>query len=275
MEFMKMIDRRRVRDSFGRQAGEYETHASVQKRVVARFLEFLHSEEKAPRRILDVGTGTGMLLRSLQVRYGEASAVVGIDLATGMGRKARENLTTDGRTHILIADAEHLPFPAACFDLVVSTSTFQWLSELDTAFGEVFRVMTPGGTFFFALFGENTLHELKAAYRFALAAHHCSDKDRTHTFLSRDAVKYALVKAGFSDCRVSSQLELEAHEDVPALLRSLKRIGAGNASPIIKRGLAGKRIMIDMMQKYKDDFGMGSSIPATYEIVYGFGRKAE
>jgi malonyl-CoA O-methyltransferase len=193
----------------------------------------------------------------------------------GMGRKARENLIADGRTHILIADAEHLPFQDICFDLVISTSTFQWLSELDTTFGEVFRVLTPGGTFFFALFGENTLLELKSAYRFALAAHRCSEKDRTHTFLSMDAVTSALTGAGFSDCRVRSQMDIEVHEDVPALLRSLKRIGAGNASPSTPRGLAGKRIMLDMMQRYKDCYGLDSGIPVTYEIVYGFGRKAE
>ena len=75
MEFMPMIDRGRVRDAFGRQAGEYEAHASVQKRVLAIFLELLKSEDKVPRRLLDVGAGTGMLLRSLRARYGEASAV--------------------------------------------------------------------------------------------------------------------------------------------------------------------------------------------------------
>jgi malonyl-CoA O-methyltransferase len=64
------------------------------------------------------------------------------------------------------------------------------------------------------------------------------------------------------------------HDDVPALLRSLKRIGAGNASPITPRGLAGKRIMLDMMQRYKNEYGLGSGIPATYEIIYGLGRKA-
>jgi len=65
------------------------------------------------------------------------------------------------------------------------------------------------------------------------------------------------------------------HEDVPSLLRSLKRIGANSASPITPRGLAGKRIMLDMMERYKDVYEMDSGIPATYEIVYGFGRKAE
>ena len=267
-----MIDRKRVRDSFGRHAREYENHASVQKRVLAMFLELLKSEDIEPRRILDVGSGTGMLLRSLRGMYGDVCAV-GIDLAMGMSRKARDNTKTDMRTHILNADAENLPFSVATFDMVISTSTFQWLSELDMAFGEAFRVLIPGGLFCFALFGEKTLHELRASYRSALAAHSCAEKDRTHTFLSQEEVKSALKRAGFSGCRVSSQVELDVHDNVPGLLRSLKRIGAGNASPITPIGLAGKSIMLDMMRRYTDIYGKGSGIPASYEIIYGLGRK--
>ena len=267
-----MIDRKRVRDSFGRQAREYDHHASVQKRVLARFLEMLKREGISPRRLLDVGAGTGMLLRSLRTLYGHTSAV-GLDLAVGMSRKARENLGTDRKTHFLAADAENLPFSDSVFDLVVSTSTFQWLSDLEPAFGEVFRVLAPGGLFCFALFAENTLHELKASYRSALAARGCLEHDRTHEFHSREDVLAALEGAGFTDRRVSFQQELDLHDDVPSLLRSLKRIGAGNASPPPGRGLAGRRLMLDMMQRYRDVYGKGAGIPATYGIIYGVCRK--
>lgn len=269
---MPMIDRRRVRDSFGKGARDYENHACVQKRVLDGFLELLKRECSVPRSMLDVGSGTGMLLRSLRQMYGNARAV-GVDLAMGMSRKARESLSTDGRTHFLTADAEHLPFPDSAFDLVVSTSTFQWLSEPDKAFSEALRVLIPGGLFCFALFGEKTLHELRTSYRSALAKAGRMEEDRSHTFLSRKEVKSALEQAGFTGCRVSSRMELDAHEDVPALLRSLKRIGAGSASPSALRGLAGKRVMLDMMQRYKTEYGNESGIPATYEIIFGVGRK--
>lgn len=267
-----MIDRRRVRDSFGRQAREYDHHASVQKKVQARFLEMLKGESISPRRLLDVGSGTGMLLRSLRTLFGEASAV-GLDLAVGMSRKARENLGSDKKAHFLAADAENLPFPESVFDLVVSTSTFQWLGDLKPAFGEAFRVLTPGGLFCFALFAENTLHELKASYRSALAAQGCLEHDRTHEFHSREDVIAAMETAGFTDWRICFQQELDLHDDVPSLLRSLKRIGAGNASPPKGNGLAGKRLMLDMMQRYRSVYGRGSGIPATYGIIYGVCRK--
>lgn len=273
MELMRVIDRRRVRNAFGKQAHEYEAHAAIQKRVIARFLELLKSEGLTPRRLLDVGAGTGILLRSLREIYRD-SLFVGIDLAPGMCRMARKNLEMDGNARILIADAEHLPFPSETFDLVLSTSTFQWLPTLDAAFGETYRVLAPGGTFCFTLFGEGTLHELRSSYRWALDAAGRSGEDRTHTFFSGEDVASALKRAGFTNLRVISERDMEMHDDVPALLRSLKRIGAGNASPVTRRGLVGKRIMVEMMGQYRKEFGNSSGIPATYGIIYGMGKKA-
>jgi len=267
-----MIDRKRVRESFGRQAHEYDNHASVQKRVLAGFMEHLKGEGLAPRLLLDVGSGTGTLLSMLREMYGDVRAV-GIDLAQGMCRKARGNMKADTMTHFLTADAEHLPFSDSSFDLVISTSTLQWVGQLDQAFAEAFRVLIPGGVFSFALFGELTLYELRNSYRSMLADQNSAEGDRTHSFLSREEVDSALYRAGFSACRVVSRIERDVHDNVPALLRSLKRIGAGNASPVMPRGLAGKRIMLDMMQRYRDDYGQASYIPATYEIIYGIGRR--
>lgn len=273
MESMPMFDRRRVREAFGKQAHEYEAHAAVQRRVIARLLELVKNEGMTPRRLLDVGAGTGMLLRSLRDICRDAS-FVGIDLAPGMSRVARENLNTDGGTQILTGDAEHLPFSAGSFDLVLSSSTFQWLPTLDAAFGEALRVLAPGGTFCFALFGAGTLHELRSSYRRALEAAGRSGEDRSHSFFTGEDVAAALARAGFTGCRVSSEQELEFLDDVPALLRSLKRIGAGNASPITPRGLAGRRVMLEMMDRYRDAYGGESGIPATYGVIYGMGKKA-
>lgn len=269
---MHMIDRGRVRDAFGRQAHEYDAHAAVQKRVIVRFVKILEREESSPRRLLDVGSGTGMLLCALQDLFGDAMAI-GVDLAPSMSRTARQKLAGRCNAHFVAADAEHLPFTAEGFDLVLSTSTFQWLTHLDKAFGEAFRVLAPGGLFCFSLFGGRTLYELRNSYREALAAAGCPGADRSHVFLSEGDVVAALERAGFEDCRARSEQDVEIHADVPSLLRSLKRIGAGSASPVGGRGLAGKRLMLDMMERYGKGYGKAAGIPATYEIIYGVGKK--
>jgi malonyl-CoA O-methyltransferase len=271
---MHKIDRRRVRHAFGRQASSYETYAAVQKRVVARFLECLKRENLAPEAILDVGAGSGMLLRALRQMYSDARAA-GIDSAEGMTRTARRNLALDPKTVLLTADAEHLPFRVASFDLVVSTSTYQWLADLDGAFGEVFRVLEPGGSFAFALFGGETLHELHSSYDRALTVAGRKGENRMHRFFTESEVAAALQRTGFAGLRIFSELEVEVHGDVPDLLRSLKLIGAGNASPSPARGLGGRPLMLAMMKNYREDHGDDGGVRATYHIVYGFCRKPQ
>lgn len=268
---MSGIDRTRVRRAFTAHAGDYDRHAVVQPRVVARLLDQLRAAEGCPDRILDIGTGTGRLLRELAGLY-PGARLAGLDLAQTMAATARATCSGN-EVWVAAGDAEALPFVPAAFDLVVSTSTFQWLEQLDTAFGEVLRVLQPGGRFVFALFGRQTLYELRSSYREAHELHGRGHERRTHTFAEAADVAAALARAGFQgiDCR--SELEVETHPDVATLLHALKRIGAGNAASGPAPGLAARRIMLTMMELYARRYGTAAGVPATYEVIYGVCRK--
>jgi len=270
---MGAIDRSRVKRSFGRQAEEYDRHADVQRRVILRLLEILRRQRIKPERILDVGTGTGNLLSMLPGLYPDVR-LFGVDLAPEMSRLARRKMHDEKHANLLSADAERLPFADGAFDLVLSTSTFQWLEGFDMAFAEVSRVLAPGGFFCFALFGEGTLFELKNSYRQALDSAGRLLEDHTHAAHAVREVEEALVKAGFNDCSTMTEGYLEHHESVPALLRSLKHIGAGNATPDRARGLAGRKIMREMIDIYERDFCSDGLVRVTYDVIYATGRKA-
>jgi len=264
---MPGIDRQRVRSSFHARAGDYDRHAVVQKRVLERFADLLPAGSGIAR-VLDIGSGTGVLLQMLEVRYPMAR-LTGLDLAPGMAITARERLMATGRVDFVTADAEALPLGDACLDLVVSTSTLQWLESLERAFGEVRRVLGPGGRFCFALFGEQTLFELRASYRAAVTAVGGGAIDRTHRFKSAADVERALRSAGLAPEYLVSEPEVETHQDVPHLLRAIRRIGAGNAAPMPGRGLAERRVMLAMMDHYRREYAVEGVIPATYEVIYG------
>jgi malonyl-CoA O-methyltransferase len=266
---MVPIDRRRVRHAFDRHAGEYDRHACVQKRVVERFVDLLRKEGLHPKRVLDIGAGTGLLLENLACLY-PGALLTGMDMAFGMSRLARDTL--QGRGQFVTADAEQLPFAGGSFDLIVSTSTFQWLESMDVACREAWRVLIPGGAFRFALFGEKTLHELRSSYRRAHSLAGLGDEKRTLTFHVASAVESTLVRNGFLACRVWSEFETELYSDVPALLRAIRGVGAGTTSPPT-RGFAERRMMLDMMEIYRREFTVHGRIPATYEVIYGMGRK--
>jgi ubiquinone/menaquinone biosynthesis C-methylase UbiE len=94
----------------------------------------------APRRVLDLGTGTGVVALALGARYPGAE-VVGIDLSPGMIEEARRKLSPElaGRVRFEVGDASALDCPDGHFDLVVLSNMIPFSAELA-------RVTAPGGT---------------------------------------------------------------------------------------------------------------------------------
>jgi ubiquinone/menaquinone biosynthesis C-methylase UbiE len=97
-------------------------------------------------RVLDIGCGTGRLLRRMQKRW-PAAALTGVDLAEGMLAQARKQ--TAGAT-ICQAPAEHLPLESGSVDLVTSTVSFHHWSDQARGIGEAVRVLRRGGLFILA-----------------------------------------------------------------------------------------------------------------------------
>jgi ubiquinone/menaquinone biosynthesis C-methylase UbiE len=93
-----------------------------------------------PRRVLDLGTGTGVVAIALAERYPQAE-IVGIDLSPGMIDEARRKLPPEVafRVSFEVGDASALARPDGHSDLVV-------LSNMIPFFDELARVVAPGGT---------------------------------------------------------------------------------------------------------------------------------
>lgn len=107
----------------------------------------LESLETSPRRVLDLGTGTGRAAFLLARRYPDAE-VVGVDLAPAMLAEARKLTPPElaSRVRFEEADAEHLPYPDASFDLVS-------LANMIPFFPELSRITAPEGAVVFSFSG--------------------------------------------------------------------------------------------------------------------------
>ena len=271
------INRNRVGKAFHQQAGEYDRHTTVQKRVVDRLMSLAQSHiSSVPDDILDIGCGTGQLLSSLSKQYPHSS-LYGLDLAYNMSRCAAERL---GPGAVLVnGDAEHLPFREGAFDLVVSTSTLQWIENPDAFFQQSYRVLHIDGLLCIAFFGGRTLRELQECYREAVVQRGgCSEGylDRLHRFKEITAVQEALERSDFGRVLITSEIEMDYYPDVSALLRSIKRIGAGSSAQEVRRGGLGWRsILNETSRLYRDRYGSDGMIPVTYEVFYVIAQRCQ
>ncbi|OBG67224.1 MULTISPECIES: class I SAM-dependent methyltransferase [unclassified Mycobacterium] len=98
----------------------------------------------APEYVLDVGCGTGYLLRLLARRYPNAKHLSGIDAAPQMVAVAR-TLARDPRLSFNRGVAEEINYADRVFDLVVSTTSFDHWSDQLAGLTECARVLRPGG----------------------------------------------------------------------------------------------------------------------------------
>lgn len=266
-----MPDAAGVQRAFGRAARSYDAAAVLQREIGARMLERLDYIRVEPRRILDLGCGTGTWLGPLRHRY-RGAAVAGLDLVLPMLRTAAtrdalwRRLIGRPSAELVCAHAEALPFADASVDLVWSNLMLQWLREPDAAFAEVRRVLRPGGLFMFSTFGPDTLMELRHAFA-------GSGRDAVNRFIDMHDVGDALVRQRFADPVIDMErLEL-TYADFDGVVRDLRAIGATHLHDGRGRGLGGRARWTAARQRYEAFRRPDGRLPATFETVYGHAWK--
>lgn len=141
-------------DRFERWASTYE-RSRLQRLVFdpvhRTMLEIARAEVPDATAILDVGCGTGRLLRGASEVFA-AARLEGVDAAGEMVREAAELLPAGSRIRIQQAVAERLPFGDAEFDLVFSTMTFHHWADQRRGIEEIARVLRPAGRWLLADF---------------------------------------------------------------------------------------------------------------------------
>ncbi len=127
---------------------EYRALAGRYERRWHRYLQAsidrtLDHVELAPGQcLLDLGCGTGLMLKRLERRQPDAR-LMGADLSPDMLAIARERLAPS--TALLRAAMESLPLADRSVDLLVSTSVFHFVRDPTAAVREMYRVLKPGG----------------------------------------------------------------------------------------------------------------------------------
>lgn len=186
---------RRVREMFTRIAPRYDLlnhllSGQMDKRWRARTARELRPIlERADARVLDLCCGTGDLAFSLAGK-GKAQ-IVGADFSHAMLVRAKEKAIAEANGSAPVpffeADALHLPFADASFDLVTTAFGFRNLANYEAGLREIYRVLKPNGTLAILEFTEPAPGFIGDAYRF-----YCQKVlPKIGGFISGDSAAYA------------------------------------------------------------------------------------
>lgn len=155
---------------FDERAPHYDESA-MHRRLAAAVAAFV--DTIGVRDALDVATGTGLVLRALPLATG--STATGVDISDGMLAIARASLPG---TRFLRADAAHLPFDDAGFDLVTCVTALHLFPDATAALAEWRRVLRAGGRIVLATFA---VDDAATGRRAETRIGHGSSPEEAHT----------------------------------------------------------------------------------------------
>jgi ubiquinone/menaquinone biosynthesis C-methylase UbiE len=132
--------------AFDQRAATYDSGwlGRMHHEISSRVADLALRQDPAPRRVLDVGAGTGYLLNLLASRLPDADEFVGVDAAPSMVAAARAR-TADERVRFVQGTAERLPVDDGGYDLVVSATSFDHWQDQGVGLAECRRALAAGG----------------------------------------------------------------------------------------------------------------------------------
>lgn len=139
-------------NEFSKQSSNYDDNSVIQKEVSNHLLSKLTCK---PRKILDLGCGTGDIYKNISWDY---DMFVGVDYAKGMCEKH----PTSTKTKIINEDFESEIFRNKTeqfvpFDLVISSSALQWASDIESTIEHISQISE---SIAFSIFTDNTFKDV-------------------------------------------------------------------------------------------------------------------
>ena len=141
------------------------------------------------QRVLDVGTGTGILIPLLLRAVGPTGQIEAVDYAQKMANICRSKYAHTPNVRVSVQEAEKLDFPAQTFDAVICFGSFPHIENKEEALRQMNHVLKPDGKLVIA-------HALSSEE--IETHHHNASEAVAHDFLpERTAMKQMLRQAGF------------------------------------------------------------------------------
>ena len=142
MESKKSVYKENSKMNYNKQAGIYDEKGDG-KFVAPMYGEIINRVINAnPKKILDVGCGTGNVL--IRLSSNEELSLYGLDISENMIEIAKKNL--GNKAELKVGDSEYMPWEDNSFDVIVCNASFHHYPNPEKVLLEMRRVLKSKGT---------------------------------------------------------------------------------------------------------------------------------
>ena len=176
----------------------------------------------------------------------------------------------------VISDSEFFPFAPASLDCVISALDLHSVNDLPGALLQIKQALKPDGMFVAAVFGGETLHELRTSLSTAEMDLREGLSPRVFPFADKQEFGALLQRAGFALPVVDSEIVTVTYEHMFKLMADIRGMGEGNVIAARDKTYVGKEFFMKAAQHYAENFAEDSSVSggrlvASFEIIFLIG----
>jgi NADH dehydrogenase [ubiquinone] 1 alpha subcomplex assembly factor 5 len=255
----EIFDRKLVklhRERAARALGNYEF---LFREVAQMLTDRLSDVRRGFPLALDVGCHTGQVTKTLK-HLGKINTILQCDLSEQMLRQ------TSGLR--FAADEELLPVGDGMLDLVISCLSLHWVNDLPGCFIQMRKALKEDGLFLVALFGGETLKELRQSLMAAETKIVGGAGPRVSPFADIRDGGALLQRAGFALPVVDTDLLTVSYKSPLELMRDLRGMGEQMSTYTRQKTFTRREVLFKAADIYQNTYGDSDGrVPATFEII--------
>lgn len=273
-----IFDRAAKRAQRDRAAGLHNLDDPLQAAVTENLLDRLADCRRVFSTVAVVGGACSSVVKQLAAAENGGSQVLVLDESSAMLEHTRrleqlqasENIGQDRpEVHYIEADPEHLPLKDKSVDAVIACLSLHWTNDVPGVMTQMRRALRPDGLFLAAMWGGDTLHELRVALSLAEQEREGGVSQRVSPLAQVRDAGNLLTRAGFSIPSVDTDDITVHYKDPMQLVHHLRVMGESNAVRIRQPRLKTATWQA-AVQKYREMFGKeeDGTVPATFQAIF-------
>jgi NADH dehydrogenase [ubiquinone] 1 alpha subcomplex assembly factor 5 len=179
-------------------------------------------------------------------------------------------------TQTTLSSLEHLPYEPNSFDAVLSSLSMHWINDLPTTLASVNNILKPDSPFIAAMFGGDTLYELRSSLQIADLERRGGVTPHISPLADVRDIGGLLNRAGFQLLTVDVDDIVVEYPDTFALMTDIQAMGEGNAILKSLGGPISRDVLLANEAIYRELHcaeGEKDRIPATFRVIYMIGWK--